>query len=666
MNRLKLPPFALLAAFCISLAVALAAATLPADASSLDDEMMQKLAHAADKYPQANIVFVEKRRDIRYEEDGTYIDRTHCLIKMLTAPAVAYFAKMPVSEYYSYRSEAKVELARVIRPDGTVIEVPVDAISDVANPMYSRLNVNDETARLKLVTFKDLQVGDAVEYVVEEKCLRPVSSDYELKEGKYLQEDEPVIHTRIEINGPAGKRLNYTLKCAEGLAVKFTCETKEDRTSYVWEGHDIAPFMSEPGWNTRQHFAARLLASTIASWRDVSRTGYLINKASMDEDDNLRAAVTEAISGLKTDEEKITSIVRFLRKNIGYKGLTSVSAYQGKPATRTLAERFGVCRDVAVLMCSMLRVAGIESFPAATGYGRVFDPEVPHDIFQHMIVAVPGPRGDYRLYDPTAVLCTTDRLPGYAGEAPLLVFRAEGEDLSKIPHIPASANAGTIRAKSRIGADGLLSSTVTISSLGAYDEDLRNWRKRAKPADYEKRWNDAVKQLGPAAKITELSTSDPGDLEAPFVVTVRYEVPGYVVPGGDALEIKAPLATDCFERVLTDIVARAKKPERKYPFILTTTVEVTAEETILLPPGYSVKSAPESTAMESKGLALKIQYLGSIPAAEAGGVQMNFSKTFFIDSRQFDPADYLELRKILDANSSSKNVQVTLVKDKES
>ncbi|RPJ85391.1 MAG: DUF3857 domain-containing protein [Acidobacteria bacterium] len=651
MNTFKLTPFVLVAALSIWSFTARVYVT----ASAANSELMQKLSRAAERYPQANIVFVEKRRDIRYEEDGTYVDRTYCLIKMLTGPAVQYFATLPVWEYYSYRSEAKVELARVIRPDGTVVDVPADMISDIANPMYRRQNVNDETMRLKTVTFKNLQIGDAVEYVVEEKCLKPVTPDFELKEGRYLQEDEPVVHIRIEINGPSGKPLSHALKCAEGVAVNFTAEKKDGRTSFIWEGRDIPPFASEPGWNTRQHFAARLLASTIPSWSEVSRTGYRINNASMDEDDNLRTTVAEATRGLKTDEEKTAILVRFLRKNIAYKGLTSLSSYQGKPATQTLRERFGVCRDVAVLLCSMLRVAGIEGYPAATGYGRVFDSEVPHDIFQHMIVAVPDGQGGYRLYDPTAVLASIDRLPGYAGEAPLLVFRPEGERLSRIPHIPAGKNLGTIQAKSRIDAAGLLTSTVTISGRGAYDEDLRNWRKRTKAEDYQKRWGEIVGQIHPAAKITEVTVSDPGDLDIPFALTISYEAPGFATPGTGTLLIKAPVGTDCFERVLTDIVAKARKPERKHPFILTTTVAVNEEETLVLPPGYSVESTPEAVTSVTKDVALRIEHT-------AAGDQVRFTKQLSIDSREFDPAAYLELRKVLNANSSSKNAPVRLVK----
>ncbi len=347
----------------------LSTAAIARPQAAADPDTMQKLARAGglERHPRANILFVEKRREIRFERDGTYLDRTYLLIKFLTEPAVSYFATMPVLEYYSYRSEGKVLFARVIKPDGRIADVSADMIADIENPMYRDLNVKDSNMRLKQITFRNLQVGDAVEFAVEERCVRPVTRDFELKEGKYLQEDEPVIHVRVEINGPGNMPLKHVLKCAEGLDIKYSSERKGGRTSYVWEASDIPAFVNEPGWNTRQHFAARLLASTISSWREVSRTGYRITEPAMDDNAALRSAVSEITRGLKTDEEKIAAIQLFLRKNIKYKGLTSLSSYRSKPATQTLADRFGVCRDVAVLMCSMLKAAGIRSWPAATG-----------------------------------------------------------------------------------------------------------------------------------------------------------------------------------------------------------------------------------------------------------------------------------------------------------
>jgi len=274
-----------------------------------------------------------------------------------------------------------------------------------------------------------------------------------------------------------------------------------------------------------------------------------------------------------------------------------------------------------------------------------------------MIVAVPDTKGGYRLYDPTSVLFSGDRLPGYAGNAPLLVCTPKGENLTRIPHIPAGENMGNIQAKSRIDGNGVLSSMVTISGRGFYDEDLRNWGKRTRQDDYAKRWQEIVVQLHPAAKLINLSTSDPEDLATPFNVSFRYEVPGYAAPAGGGIALKSPLATDCFERVVVDVIAKANRPERKYPFIVTSAAGVQAQETITLPRGYTVQSMPETVSLKTKDLSLAVRYTAP---ADASDPRVEFSKSLLVDSRQFDPESYLELRKVLQANSSSRKGQVIL------
>lgn len=370
----------------------------------------------------------------------------------------------------------------------------------------------------------------------------------------------------------------------------------------------------------------------------------LVQKALEIDDELAEAHATQAFVDMFYDWDWASQ--HFLRRNIKYQAVTSMSAYQSKPATKTLADQYGVCRDVAVLMCSMLRASRIRSFPAATGYNRVLDHEIPHDIFQHMIVAVPDRGGAYRLYDPTSVLYAEDRLPGYAGIAPLLVCTPGGENLTRIPHIPAHRNAGSVQARSRIDSDGILSSTITISGKGFYDEDLRNWRKRTKQEDYQRRWREIVAQLHSSARLTSLSTSDPEDLRTPFKVSLSYEVPDYATPAPGGIALKVPVATDVFERVVVDIIARANRPERRLPFIVTSAAGVQAWESITLLAGCVVKSLPEPVSMRTKDLTLAVSYAVAGTGGGAVSPAIEFSKTFLLDSRQFDPAAYLELRKV--------------------
>jgi hypothetical protein len=221
---------------------------------------------------------------------------------------------------------------------------------------------------------------------------------------------------------------------------------------------------------------------------------------------------------------------------------------------------------------------------------------------------------------------------------------------------------GTIQAQSQINENGRLTSTVTITSLGFYDTDLRNWRKRTKSEDYSQRWKQLLAQWNSGAVLTGWSTTDPEDLDTPFRLSIRYEVPGYASVAENSLSVKAPLSANQFERVLVDIVAKAKLAGRKYPFILTTTIGADQQESLLLPAGYRVKSLPESMSLTTKEVEFALQYKTSIASGEKKNSLVEFNKRLLIDSRQFSPESYLDLRKSLEANSNSAKGEIVLVK----
>jgi hypothetical protein len=76
-------------------------------------------------------------------------------------------------------------------------------------------------------------------------------------------------------------------------------------------------------------------------------------------------------------------------------------AYVPKTARETLRDRYGDCKDHAVLLVSMLNAVGVPAELALVNINQRVLPELPNiDQFDHMIVSVPVD-GD-RLYGPQA------------------------------------------------------------------------------------------------------------------------------------------------------------------------------------------------------------------------------------------------------------------------
>ncbi|HLA40987.1 MAG TPA: DUF3857 and transglutaminase domain-containing protein, partial [Candidatus Glassbacteria bacterium] len=361
MNRI----FALLAAICC---ITLITTPAPAASNAGADAMSRLAAASPDAYPDANTVVVEETRQVRYNEDGTYLDHSYALTKILTDAGKKSSAEQSFA--YSRKYDGiRIEFARVIKPDGRMLDVPADMIKDMTHPALAQMNIYDADTRIQLVTFPNLEVGDAIEYSVIDSCyLAPMEGQFDLIE--LFQYGEPIVHKRVEINGPDSNPVKYLVK--DGQA-DFSTASEGGRTTWAWEVRDVPRIVAEPAMPEYLNFAPRLLASTIDSWEDVSRWWSEMTKPFRNRDENLENTVREVTQGLTSDEDKIKAVYHFVAQKVRYMGLGTgkKAGFEPKPATETLSTRYGVCRDVAGLLSSMLDVLEIPSYEVLTRAGEL-------------------------------------------------------------------------------------------------------------------------------------------------------------------------------------------------------------------------------------------------------------------------------------------------------
>src|SRR5882757_10317156 len=136
----------------------------------------------------------------------------------------------------------------------------------------------------------------------------------------------------------------------------------------------------------------------------------------------LAAKVKEIVQGKSTDADKIKALFDFVSADIRYRGLGvgPRTGYTPRKASETYASRWGVCRDVSILLTSMLRESGIQAYPVITNVGDPVLNKIAYDGFNHAIVALPKKGGGWTYIDPTAKN-NTALLPGYEAEQSTLV-----------------------------------------------------------------------------------------------------------------------------------------------------------------------------------------------------------------------------------------------------
>lgn len=632
-------------------------------ADQADPALLQRLEQAGglERHPDANAVIVESSTRIEFKADGSYLQRGYELVRVLTDAGKQEHAEVGF-DYTRQYDALRVERARVIKPDGTVIEVPQEMIKDVTHPALAMMNIYDANARMISVTFKNLEVGDALELAVVDSCYQaPMDGQYDRIE--LFQGTDPIISQRLEIIGPAAKPLTHVIK-DNSIGIEFSSERLGDRVRYLWQAREVPRIIPEPAMPELLALAPRVLVSTIGSWEEISRWWAEMTDRFRQPDDQLRQITHELTKDLKTDDEKIAAVYHFVAQKIRYMGLGTgrKAGFEPKPVTETLSTRYGVCRDVAVLMCSMLDVLGIESHPVLTRAGETVDPEVPVLGFNHAIVALPDGNGGWRYSDPTVENCPDLLLPIEA-EASMLVCTAPGQQLAQAPRVPAEDNLGSIRAKSRIDAQGRLVSEVEIATKGIYDVAFRGWGKSRPPQQLQVFWQRVLTGLHPGARLTGFSMSDPEDLATPFGLRFSYEIDEYAIQAGDYLLVKAPVSTGGFELILENFLGAAGLPERQYPFRPGVTLGALQEEQLVLPEGYTVKSLPETISLGAGELSYRMDYRAAASSEDHPAPEVSYSKKFLIDSKELSPARYLELKKILRESSRSGRGEVILVRD---
>ncbi len=196
----------------------------------------------------------------------------------------------------------------------------------------------------------------------------------------------------------------------------------------------------EPAMPPYEMTLQRLFVSTMPDWQSVSKWYWNLSKSHLEATTpEMKQTVGFTHRRARASEmDRIKAVFYFVSKKVRYMGLTPEKdrpGFEPHDVEITFGKKYGVCRDKAALLVSMLREAGLEAYPVLISVGVKRDAEVPDPDFNHAIVSVQLKQGDYLLMDPTdentrALLPTRDCDQSY------LVCRPEGENLKISPVQP--------------------------------------------------------------------------------------------------------------------------------------------------------------------------------------------------------------------------------------
>ena len=241
-------------------------------------------------------------------------------------------------------------------------------------------------------------------------------------------------------------------------------------------------------WEPQQLAAADFLpmmwvADASAHW-PVLASNYIASISNcLEQEASIHDQARSLVAGLE-DDARIAAIARYVQSNLTYKAIEfgRRARVPNKPAD-IARNKYGDCKDHAVLLEQMLEAAGVPARLALVGHRGPILKELPSlDQFDHMIVYIPE-GGTGRFVD------CTDKGADAAHAIPLglagrdaLILDAQNPHFETIPSYPENASGIEVQRNLRLVdmADVVTEETVTLT--GVHAAYLRDYLLQIPPA----------------------------------------------------------------------------------------------------------------------------------------------------------------------------------------
>ena len=319
---------------------------------------------------------------------------------------------------YNPDTEVQFIKARTISPDGRITVLKDEDIYDVTfYPEY--VFYSDQQA--KLFTLPAVEDGSVIEY------------RYRLNFGMFthwhywhFQEEVPTLISRFTLIEPSEWDIHYRLY---GIDLQPYVDENPPRfkNTYTWEARDVPPIKQEFGMPSMRERAARLVLSPIGveTWDDVAEWYFELSEPQIKAGSGVKALASRLIEGVIDDREKLRRIYEWVRDNIRYIAVAiGIGGFEPHPAEEILYNRYGDCKDMSTLICSLAREAGINARLAlvSTWPNGIPDTTLPSPLhFNHAIVYCPDVNESNIWMDATAKGCPFGTLPWFDQGLPVVV-----------------------------------------------------------------------------------------------------------------------------------------------------------------------------------------------------------------------------------------------------
>ncbi len=563
---------------------------------------------------------------------------TYIRVKINSAEGLKRFSSFSF-EFDPLYEEIYVNRLHVLDEHGKIVRK--HKTSDFYVMDSSDRSIASQDKRLHLPV-SGLKPGYEIDLLVTKRDFHPAKHFNFIE--RTLSQSYPVLRSALFVRGPVEKlAFRSNLLPAPQKTPNLLLWSITRPTVYQWEPslQDVFTFLPTV-----------FISDAKESWKTIA-TKYLEDlDAHLQPDAKIQNLGKMKCAGIATPKEKIRALAKFLQDGFTYKAIEfGRRARIPNTAAKIVENKYGDCKDHALLLHHLLKGAGIDSHLALVNSGGLIQSELPSlDQFNHMVLQVPI-LGERHIIDGTDKhLDPTLPTPRGLGGSKALILDRENIRLIQLNDYPKKPLPVSIQRQCEI-----LSPDVRVQEqLTLHEYCAANMRAYLKGIEVSNRKKSLQSYLEEVQSSMELQTFEVIDLEnqtKPLVIKLTYLLKGAAVPAGGQIHLSLPRAWEK-QYFSTPYVER-----RRFPFEFSHATNFSCATHFAAPIGYAFGDlTPLNTAKKQAPYA-EWQIAAKVKDA---GATVSFNGISF--NGKFKADAYAPYKKAVDSLFSDLARKVVLVK----
>ncbi len=458
-----------------------------------------------------------------------------------------------------------------------------------------------------IANLRDVRVDDIIDYSFTISGSNPVHKG-KYQNSFYLQFQLPIHEHHYSIFVPQGESIRYK---TFNEAAEPQISTSTTGTTYSWKSKELKPVVYEsnvPAWYGPEAFVD---VTQFETWKEVIDQYNEFYTLSSEENKRLQKRIEKLLSTSEKESEFVDLAVRFVQDEVRYLGFENgLNSHKPSNPLEVLERRYGDCKDKSFLLSEILKSQGLEASPMLVhSYdGRNLSQSLPSAIqFDHCVVQVSLKDGTQKYIDPT--------INGQGGTLENIFFPNYEYGLvlnpgeKKLTRLPESLKPKTSITETfeldEVGGGAKLD-VETIYRGSSADFQRREFAASSQQT-IQQGYTSFYSNLYPSITAEKnVSFRDYRDRNE-FVVYEQYRIDSLWVDSAEQQEL---IFAEFYPLVLRDFLFPEKATDRKMPYYIDPTTNISHKTVVFTPEEWSVQNEDFSFGNEDFKYDFGINYSG--------------------------------------------------------